>query len=327
MQAVKGLLSAIQCDVKVVAAWKIGEAEASDRGDQRPPLVKVICASDSDAQLVLSFASQLRGIPAYSAVYVQPDLTAVQLKEHRALLSLRAKKIAQDGEGSWVLRGRPGSAQLVRSDVGDPPPGSSPSVSGRRRGKPSSSSRGGLKRRRRRSEAELLELSPSSSFRVPEPITTDHSDPVHPVHDEPPLVINPIIQQSHSQDTLCSVMCGSRPRVLRCGTLNVRFIRYKLHEVSILLSHFCLDLLVLTESSLLPSVPLPLPPCYCVAARCDRQTTIDGRGGGVLIFIRDYLRFTQLPTTNTLGVAIHVNRFLIWGVYVPPSSTWSERYW
>eukprot|EP00923_Selenidium_pygospionis_P015045 GHVN01026113.1.p1 GENE.GHVN01026113.1~~GHVN01026113.1.p1 ORF type:complete len:183 (+),score=13.33 GHVN01026113.1:568-1116(+) len=72
-------------------------------------MLKVICATDFEAQTVLYRSTRLRATPAYRNVYGDPDLTPPQQQQHRQILSQRRELLPRDGQCSVVVLVMPSS--------------------------------------------------------------------------------------------------------------------------------------------------------------------------------------------------------------------------
>lgn len=115
-----------------------------------------------------------------------------------------------------------------------------------------------------------------------------------------------------------------KPRGLFGGHLNARSVVSKTDQLTHLLSNSNLDYLCLSETWLQQSTPFFPVPGY----QCFRRDRVGGRGGGVMIYVKDSIKCERitLDATDTLEhVAINVvlsqqMSFILIAFYRPPSA-------
>lgn len=73
--------------------FRIGRADA-----RKPRMLKVVCRNEETKRDVLSKAKDLRSMPGYEAVYVNPDQTPLQQRQSKALRAeyARRKNLGED---------------------------------------------------------------------------------------------------------------------------------------------------------------------------------------------------------------------------------------
>ncbi len=117
-----------------------------------------------------------------------------------------------------------------------------------------------------------------------------------------------------------------KPRGLFGGHLNVRSVVSKTEQLTHLLLNSNLDYLCLSETWLQQSTPINV---YSVPRyQCFRRNRAEGRGGGVLIYVKDNIKceriiFKEAGTLEYVALKIILSRqmsFILIALYRPPSA-------
>jgi exonuclease III len=111
---------------------------------------------------------------------------------------------------------------------------------------------------------------------------------------------------------------------------NIRSINNKISELKLYVVNSKPDIIAITESwthETIPNSYLSIPNYY-IASRKDRKDTANGRGGGILVYVRDGLLSSEIYLNSTfnqftnISIEIDMQKFLNFCViYRSPNST------
>ena len=93
---------------------------------------------------------------------------------------------------------------------------------------------------------------------------------------------------------------GSQAQPIKIVYLNARSIVNKIQELKLFASECCPDVIAITETWAHDGISnnyLKIPN-YSIAARHDRNDTLNGRGGGLLVYVSENLQSVETTCQN-----------------------------